>query len=485
MARIDIRQIRLAGQGGLNFIRSAVSRLSTPRGMRNAIVVGVILGAALLAVIGAVVHPYAPLALAMLPLLLIIVVWFLVKDLFDWSPVLILIAAAFLPISFSTGTESRLVDSLVLTIGFFSLWMLSMITAKKEFKLYPSQINKPLIGLIIVIIISLVWSNFLRNPLVTFESNFPIVQTASAVVMIMLPGALLLVANHVKDIKTLKMMTYIMLVAGVLAFIAAVGSLPIPVNSRGLFAMWVISLALGQGLFNEKMSTGMRIASILLAAAWMVWGFGLNPSWLAGWLPGFVAAGVLVLIRSHKVFMLLVLLAVLVAVFNLNYVNDLVQAELNESGFSRLEAWQVNWRVTSQYLLFGTGPAGYAAYYMTFFPQEGMATHSNYIDLLSQLGLTGLFLVIWFFVAIIRLGYQVSLRLRGQADFSEALVNASLAGSLGCVVMMAFGDWLFPFAYTQTIAGFDYVVYSWLFMGAIPVIDRFSRQNAADTLLGQ
>jgi hypothetical protein len=41
--------------------------------------------------------------------------------------------------------------------------------------------------------------------------------------------------------------------------------------------------------------------------------------------------------------------------------------------------------------------------------------------------------------------------------------------------MMGFGDWLFPFAYTQTIAGFDFIVYSWLFMGTIPVLDYLTQ----------
>jgi hypothetical protein len=31
-----------------------------------------------------------------------------------------------------------------------------------------------------------------------------------------------------------------------------------------------------------------------------------------------------------------------------------------------------------------------------------------------------------------------------------------------------------PFAYTQTIAGFDYAVYNWLFMGAIVVLERLA-----------
>ncbi len=37
---------------------------------------------------------------------------------------------------------------------------------------------------------------------------------------------------------------------------------------------------------------------------------------------------------------------------------------------------------------------------------------------------------------------------------------------------MAFGDWLFPFAYTQTIEGFNYAVYNWLFMGVILALEH-------------
>jgi hypothetical protein len=42
---------------------------------------------------------------------------------------------------------------------------------------------------------------------------------------------------------------------------------------------------------------------------------------------------------------------------------------------------------------------------------------------------------------------------------------------------MAFGDWMLPFAYTQTIAGFDYTVYSWLFIGALLALDQMTRDT--------
>jgi hypothetical protein len=96
-----------------------------------------------------------------------------------------------------------------------------------------------------------------------------------------------------------------------------------------------------------------------------------------------------------------------------------------------------------------------------------MATHSNYIDILSQTGVVGLFFCLWFLGALAWMGYQLHLRLRGHADFSEGLASATLAGCIGCVVSMALGDWMFPFVYTQTIAGFDYAVYSWVLLGAM------------------
>ena len=146
-------------------------------------------------------------------------------------------------------------------------------------------------------------------------------------------------------------------------------------------------------------------------------------------------------------------------------------------GGTRMAAWLINWRVTSKHIVFGTGPAGYAAYYMSYFPNDGMATHNNVIDILAQHGIIGLIFCLWFFVALAWQGYKLCLRLEGRGDFVEALANIAFAGTIGCIVMMVFGDWLFPFVYTQTIAGFDYIVYSWLFMGTIVALDYITRNE--------
>jgi O-antigen ligase len=115
---------------------------------------------------------------------------------------------------------------------------------------------------------------------------------------------------------------------------------------------------------------------------------------------------------------------------------------------------------------------------MSYFPDDAMATHNNLIDILAQTGVVGFTLCLWFFFGLAWSGYQLCQKLKERNDFLAGLANAAFAGTLSCTITMFFGDWLFPFAYTQTITGFDYVVYSWLFMGTIPVIYRLSQAES-------
>jgi len=322
----------------------------------------------------------------------------------------------------------------------------------------------------------LLWSMAFRDPLIVVWQSFTVVQVASALVMVMLPGAFLLVVNHINSLKLLKAMVAMMLIAGVIAIIGRYGSVDVVtqiVHDGGLFSMWIIALSVGLAFFGRQMVWWKRALLLILAGSWTIWGFVLHISWLAGWLPGLVALAVLLFMRSKKLFLIALICMVCLVSFRADYyLGKVFAAEDAESGQSRLAAWEHNWRITGRHWLFGTGPAGYAVYYMTYYPTEAMASHSNYIDLIAQIGILGLGACLWFFFALLWLGYKLCRRFRGRGDFVEGLANAALAGTVGTVVAMAIGDWVFPFAYTQTIAGFDYAVYSWLFMGTILVLDR-------------
>jgi O-antigen ligase len=197
-----------------------------------------------------------------------------------------------------------------------------------------------------------------------------------------------------------------------------------------------------------------------------------------------VALGVITFMRSKKLsLILLIALFTLVALRSNYYLGSVFKSEENISGYTRVAAWIANWGITRDHILFGTGPAGYAVYYMTYFPQSAMATHSNYIDILAQTGIVGTAMCLWFFAILVWNGYKLCKRLSRKGGYAEALANAAFAGTIACIVIMGFGDWVFPFAYTQTIAGFDYAVYNWIFMGMIVVISsitqNLSNENAS------
>jgi len=46
------------------------------------------------------------------------------------------------------------------------------------------------------------------------------------------------------------------------------------------------------------------------------------------------------------------------------------------------------------------------------------------------------------------------------------------------VIAMGLGDWLLPFVYTQTIAGFDYAAYTWILLGAMVSLQRIVKEQA-------
>lgn len=393
----------------------------------------------------------------------------------QYSPVVILFVACFINISLPTGTGSRLVFSLLLTIVLVTLWVLRLFIVDKRIYLIPSPVNAPLLGFMIITVIALVWSNVFRDPLVVIWSSFPLVQIVSTVVMVMLPMAFFLTANNIQKEQTLKLLVAIMLLAGFLGLFRQYGYIDLPINVGGLYYLWVVSLSTGLALFVKQLARWQRGLLLLLAGLWVYWGIGLHVSWLAGWLPSVIVVGVLTFMRSKKWFFIIMVATLVYIGINFNYWYGIVfKSESSSSGVTRLAAWEMNWRVTDQHLLFGTGPAGYAAYYMSYFPTEAMATHSNYLDIIAQTGVVGFVLCIWFFISLAWQGYRLVSRLKGRGDFIEGMANAVFAGTIACIVMMGFGDWLFPFAYTQTIAGFNYAVYNWIFMGTVLVINRMT-----------
>lgn len=405
----------------------------------------------------------------LIPLVIIAMpVVFLALNSLEFGVLAIVLAAATVRFSIPTGTHSEIVASLALTALFVTIWLSRMLVVEKRIRLQPSPINLPLLGFVVTCVISFVWSNVFRDILVVTWDSWPFVQIGGLAVMILLPGALLLTANCITNSKWLKWLTGVFIVVGAASFLGSRARLPVHfLQVRPLFPTWLMSLSYAQALFNRRLSWPMRILLLLLAAGWFYEVFVNQMHWLSGWMPAVVSLAVISALKSKYFLVLLMIAIVAFGVMKADIVMARFEEEQSVSGETRLDAWLHNWRVTGQHWLFGVGPAGYAAYYMSYFPLEAMATHSTYIDILSQTGIVGLAFFLWLFAALIVSGWKLVKRLKGAANFEEAFSVAVLGGCMAAIVAMALGDWIVPFVYTQTIAGFDYAVYTWIMLGGM------------------
>jgi len=433
--------------------------------IRLGIVIGVLVGEVLIGRMAVRLKtPVALLAIALLPVGGILLAR---HGRVEHGVLGIILTAAVVRFTIPTGTVSRIVISLVVTAGVLVLWISEMLLQDKRLYIKPAPTNIPLIGFIVTSIVSYFWSNAFRDQLVVVWDTWSFVQLGGLGVMILLPGAFLVTANRLHEVKWIVWLTVIILVVGGVAIVGSYLRLPVDfLQVRPLFPTWFISLAYALALFDRRLPWWGRLILLVLTGAWIYRVFIRQFGWLSAWMPALSAAAVISALRSKRLLLIFVIVFVVYVALNLGTIEVRLQEESVGSGETRLDAWLHNWRVTGNHILFGVGPAGYAVYYMSYFPAEAMATHSTYIDILSQTGIVGFMFFVWFFAALFVIGWRLRRWTKGRADFPEAFTVAAIGGYVGTILAMGLGDWIVPFVYTQTIAGFDYAVYTWVLLGA-------------------
>jgi hypothetical protein len=242
------------------------------------------------------------------------------------------------------------------------------------------------------------------------------------------------------------------------------------VNTAGIFGLWFVAICWAHAVTNRRLPDIVRALLGALAIGWLAMAMIRETAWVSGWLPALIACIAVTIAARPRLGLVLALIGVLIVAFynSLFYVMLVTQQEQDGSlggEFGRLQLWQRNLEVIHGHLLFGTGPAGYALYYMTFVPDRAMSTHSNYVDTLAQYGVAGLLGLVTLLFGLWMLSHRV---LPNVTDgFDRATCTAVCGAIPGVAVSLWLGDWLIPFIYNQTIAGFDHSVYSWLMFAMV------------------
>lgn len=381
------------------------------------------------------------------------------------------VVASAVPLTVGTGTQSGLVAGLLFAMLLLGLWVVRA-TLLRDLTLGRSPVNLPAFALMLTWSLSFLYGNAVWPSLVRVWPTFPFTQIASVAVVIVSAGVLLLAANVGREVRWIKLATWSFLAVGVLGIVAIrfhldAGPLRF-LSTGGLFSFWVVTLAYGQALTNHRLSIWLRLGLLALVGAWLYKALVVQTYWLSGWVPTVVAIGWVTLLRSRKLAFALgcAVLAWIAANFDRVYA-AVWQSNLDEGSGTRVAIWTQAWNLLSQHPLLGTGPAGYAAYYMSLYANSpsSMSTHSNYVDIAAQTGLLGFGIFLSLIGALLLVGWRACRRWHD--GFEGAFAQAAVGGLFGVIVAMALGDWLIPFAYNQTIGGFRYTVQSWVFLGLL------------------
>ena len=140
---------------------------------------------------------------------------------------------------------------------------------------------------------------------------------------------------------------------------------------------------------------------------------------------------------------------------------------------TRTAAWEILGRVVMANPVFGLGFANYY-WYVQLFPIMGYAvvfnSHNNYVDIVVQTGIIGLFMFFWFMWNNWRLGWKLLGMVKD--GFARAFIFGALGGLIGTLAAGMLGDWFLPFVYNIGFTGFRASVLGWLFLGCLVAIYR-------------
>ncbi len=392
----------------------------------------------------------------------------------------LLLAAGFVRLQLGTGTGSPIVASLLVALAIAAAWVVRMIFLR-DFHLVRSPVTFPLVAFVTTNVVSFFWSRATIDPRISVPPTYARVQIAALLVIVLSAAVVLLIGDTARQRRWLAIYLGLLLTIGVLhAALQIAGGPDRLVEGRGLIPMWCICLAAGQAVINTRLAWMARVGMVG-AATLCFFGLLANQTWISGWLPAAVSLLVVFLLRGRiaAIMTVVVAAALLIVLWGTIYhiftVDKVNQGTLG-GNTKRTALWQRTLSTIAPSPWLGSGPAGYALAEMQFYPNDALSTHSNYIDVIAESGVIGFGFFAWFLGATLYVGYRAQRALRARRDtFGGAIAAGALGGFVGILVAMALGDWVIPFVYNQTIAGFSYTIESWIGIGMLVALDAMSR----------
>ena len=394
-------------------------------------------------------------------------------------PALGMIAAVVAGIVVPFLGPSGLNATMILVALQLGLWLLGLVMGQRQPQFAASHTIRPLLAFLVVAVLSFMFGQL---PWLTFALHAPLgAQLGGLAIIVLSAGTFLLAAYQIDDLRWLRTITWAFLATGGLSVLLRSVLPEFGLPTRNLFPpvgtsfyIWLIAMAFSQALFNKDLHRGWRWALGVLVFVTVYILFVLKFVDKSGWLSVFVCIAVIIGASSWRAGLALVPIAILAALYMWSGMVSTDEYSIS----TRFDAWIIMGQIIKINPILGLGFANYY-WYTPLFPIRGYAvsfnSHNNYVDIVAQTGLVGLFCLLWIFWEAGWLGWRS--RDQVPSGFARAYVYGALGGLAGMVVAGMLGDWVLPFFYNVGLNGFRSSMIGWLFLGGLVSLEQMVRSQ--------
>jgi O-antigen ligase len=389
---------------------------------------------------------------------------------------LVLVAGMFIPFTGPGGVNATVL-MVALLLG---LWLMEMLVVKRRFLFVQSPVMLPVILLLVVSFIAF-WMGQL--PWFVFADQAPLDSQIGGFAIFVFSLGLMAATVNLIDIKWLQLIVWTFIGFGAIYIFGRAFRLPVDrlyqlgFTANSMFWTWLVALSFSQAFLNNKLKRNVRGLLLLITLVTFYVALVQGYDWKSGWVPPLAVIVVILALKYPR----LVLLAIPFALMAAGYLIVGLIASDEYSWGTRVDAWIIVLEISKASPIFGLGFSNYY-FYTPLFPIRGWQvsfnSHSQYVDLLAQVGFLGLFCFFWVFYEVGRTSWKMINRVPD--GFAQSYSYGVLAGIVGTLVASFLVDWVLPFVYNIGFNGFRASVLPWIFMGGMVAIENAilgSKQN--------
>ena len=379
---------------------------------------------------------------------------------------------------------SRITQSLllveVLSTVMIAVWWLGRVRPPRP-PLAPSEVNRPLLLMIPLSLLSLAWNLGGVDPNVPAQ-NVKLMVSLGQVLLIAWPvGLYFVAANAIPDTRTMR--TIVTLVA-----VMALPSLSLvflPVEWRS-YVGWSIyfGLAASPLCFAASFDTrapARKLGLWILAVSPLVYGIAIGKAFL--YVTTVIALMVVAFLKGKKSLLAAAPLALglylLVVVASGSFVpwpvGELIDIEQKQQSWGgrsgRVALAADSLRIWARHPIFGVGPGNSWPYMHRYSVID--TPHNQYLNLLLEFGIVGLACFLWFIIGALRTGVDALRRARD--PLHRTLVTGWLGLFSGMVVSGLTGDFVFHSIRNGGLDLFSAFYLQWIFLGMVVAAAEIER----------